>query len=195
MDGAPHPAFSTRLAGLPAGGAVAVARRAAPRGPHRRLPDDLRLRLLGAAAGDRSVAGGADPPGTEVYIAEAAGVGRYDPAARQVVRVLDADIRDLTSSAPAAAAAVAILIYVSAPEPPATGGRSPGTGEATATDALRAAFAQTAAMARGVYRFCAAEALGTCLVAGSEAAALAGVLGLPASRRITCVQPVGYPPT
>jgi len=167
------------------------------------LSGELRLRLLHAANGvNRPDIDGRTAPSwygakdTDIYVAEAAGVGKYEPATNSVRKVLDTDIRKQTSPEPFVGAAPAVLIYVSDQTRLSAAGQEFEKGqtkEAIAEEYMRAAYVNTAVIAQNVYLFCASAGLGTCLVGGVDPAAIGKALALPATQRVTYVQPVGTP--
>jgi nitroreductase len=166
------------------------------------LAADLRLRLLHAADGvNRPDIDGRTAPSwygakdTDIYVAEADGVGKYDPVANSVHHVLDTDIRKQTSPEPFVGAAPMVLIYVSDRARLSKAGIDFEKGQtpaAIAEEYMRAAYVNTAVIAQNVYLFCASQELGTCLVGGVDPTAIGKALGLAATQRVTYVQPVGH---
>lgn len=167
------------------------------------LAADLRLRLLHAANGvNRPSIDGRTAPSwygakdTDIYVAEAGGVNKYDPVANSVHKVLDADIRKQTSPEPFVGAAPMVLIYVSDQTRLSKAGVDFEKGQtpaAIAEEYMRAAYVNTAVIAQNVYLFCASQGLGTCLVGGIDPTAIGKALRLASTQRVTYVQPVGHP--
>lgn len=162
------------------------------------LPEEQVLRLLWAASGvNRPEDGGLTAPSwhhandTEVYIARAEGVGRYDPVAATLESVTEEDIRAITSSASFVNRAPAVLIYVSNQE------KLIAAAGDIATEAPQeleiAAHVNAAVIAQNVYLFCAAEGLGTCIIGSGDRAAIQEALSFGDDRKVTYIQPVGQP--
>jgi len=72
-------------------------------------------------------------------------------------------------------------------------GLEPDALDALTEDHRIAAHVNAAVIAQNVYLFCAAEALGTCLVGGADRAALASALKLTEGQLVAYIQPVGHP--
>ena len=131
---------------------------------------------------------------TEIYVARASGVDRFDASEGALVAVSSDDIRKLTSPQPFVGTAAAVLIYVSErARVLKAAGLDEQTLDLETEDHRIAAHVNAAVIAQNVYLFCAAEGLGTCLVGGADRAAIATALGLSDGQRVTYVQPVGHP--
>lgn len=164
-------------------------------------PDDIEeeqlARLLWAAGGiNRPESEGRTAPSwhtandVDIYVARETGVTTYDPQSQTLEAVNDDDILDLISPQGFVARAPVVLIYVSrTPRLIDVGGEPQPDAQALAI----AAHVNTAMMAQNVYLFCAAEGLGTCLVGGSDRAAISEALALTDEDVVTYVQPVGHP--
>lgn len=132
----------------------------------------------------------------EIYVAQGGGVDWFNTSANKLVRVMDEDIRTMTSPEPFVGKAPAVLIYVSDFNRLRESAASFEAGqpeEVTARQHEIAAYVDTAVIAQNVYLFCAAEGLGTCLVGGADPAAISEALNLKPHQQVTYVQPVGYP--
>lgn len=121
---------------------------------------------------------------TDIYVADANGVRKFDPTTHATTVVLTEDIRKNTSPEPFVGFASVVLIYVA--------NRS-RMYKASAEEQVQAAHVDAAIVAQNVYLYCASAGLGTCLVGGADKAGLARILGLPETQIVTFVQPVGYP--
>ncbi|HTM77954.1 MAG TPA: nitroreductase family protein [Devosia sp.] len=132
----------------------------------------------------------------DIYVAQANGVGRFDPAANALLPVADQDIRGQTSLEPFVGTAPVVLIYVSDQDRLNVAAASFEIGQPPDLVERQheiAAYVDTAVVAENVYIYCAAEGLGTCLVGGSDPAAIGLALGLRPEQRVTYLQPVGHP--
>lgn len=132
----------------------------------------------------------------DIYVATADGVSLFDPVANALVQVIDQDIRGQTSPEPFVGTAPAVLIYVSDQSKLSAAAASFEIGqpqEAVERQHEIAAYVDTAVVAQNVYIYCAGEGLGTCLVGGSDPAAISLALALRPEQRVTYVQPVGHP--
>lgn len=167
----------------------------------RAIEDDQLMALLWSANGvNRPEVDGRTAPSwrtardTEIYLARASGIDRFDAAAAALVRVSDADIRSATSPQPFVGRAPLVLIYVSERSRVLrAAGLEEGAFGSETEDHRIAAHVDAAVVAQNVYLFCAAEGLGTCLVGGADRDAIAAALGLSEGQRVTYVQPVGHP--
>ncbi|MGB3388308.1 MAG: nitroreductase family protein [Pseudaminobacter sp.] len=121
---------------------------------------------------------------TDIYVADAKGVRKFDPATQATSAVLTEDIRTNTSPEPFVAVAPVVLIYVA---------DRARMYKASDEEQIQAAHVDAAIVAQNVYLYCASAGLGTCLVGGADKAALARILKLPETQIVTFVQPVGYP--
>lgn len=155
------------------------------------VDDGMLETLLWSALGvNRPESGGRTAPswhssyGTDIYVADAKGVRKSDPAAGSLTSVLGDDIRAKASPQPFVATAPTVLIYV------ADLGRMY---KAPREEQIQAAHVDAGIVAQNVYLYCASAGLGTCLVGGADKAALAGLLKLPETQFVTFVQPVGHP--
>lgn len=131
----------------------------------------------------------------DIYVAQASGVGRFDPAANALLPVSDQDIRGQTSPEPFVGTAPAVLIYISDKDKLSAAAASFEIGQpqqAVERQHEIAAYVDTAVVAENVYLYCAAEGLGTCLVGGADSAAITLALALRPQQRVTYVQPVGH---
>lgn len=147
--------------------------------------------LLWAGYGvNRPASGGRTAPswrtsyGTDVYIADADGVRRYDPATQSTESVFGEDIRKNASPQPFVGTAPVVLIYVA---------DLARMKEAPRDDQVSMSHVDAAMVAQNIYLYCASIGLGTCLVGGADKAGLAKLLSLPETQFVTFVQPVGHP--
>ena len=147
--------------------------------------------LLWSAMGvNRPESGGRTAPswhtsyGTDMYVADHAGVRRFDPVAGVLTPILSEDIRSRASPQPFVATAPTVLIYV------ADLGRMY---KAPREEQVQAAHVDAGIVAQNVYLYCASAGLGTCLVGGADKAGLTTLLKLPEAQIVTFVQPVGHP--
>jgi nitroreductase len=136
------------------------------------------------ASGGRTAPSWRTSYGTDIYIADANGVRRFDPASQSTERVLDDDIRKSTSPQPFVATAPTVLIYVA---------DLARMHEAPREEQVPMAHVDAAIVAQNIYLYCASVGLGTCLVGGADKAGLAKLLNLPETQIVTFVQPVGHP--
>lgn len=165
----------------------------------RLVADDQLLSLLWAANGvNRPDVDGRSAPSwrtakdTEIYVARASGVDRFDPAGNRLTAISTQDIRKATSPQAFVGTAPVVLIYVAELSRILKAARLDETALAAVTEEHRiAAHVNTAVIAQNVYLFCAAEGLGTCLVGGADRTAIAAALHLSAGQLVTYVQPVG----
>ena len=123
---------------------------------------------------------------TDIYVADANGVRKFDPATQATSAVLTEDIRKNASPEPFVGIAPVVLIYVA---------DRARMYKASDEEQIQAAHVDAAIVAQNVYLYCASAGLGTCLVGGADKAGLARILRLPETQIITFVQPVGYPKT
>lgn len=130
---------------------------------------------------------------TEIYVARASGVDRFDPVENRLINMSMDDIRGVLSPQPFVAAAPAVLIYVTElSRVLKAAGLDAGALDAATEDHRIAAHVNAAVVAQNVYLFCAAEDLGTCLVGGADRVAAAAALNLTPGQLVTYVQPVGH---
>lgn len=165
------------------------------------IEDEQLLALLWSANGvNRPDVDGRTAPSwrtakdTEIYVARASGVDRYDAPEGKLVPVSSEDIRKTTSTQPFVGTAPVVLIFISERSRilKAAGLDEQALDQET-EDHRIAAHANAAVVSQNVYLFCAAEGLGTCLVGGADRAAIAAALSLKDGQRVTYVQPVGHP--
>ena len=123
---------------------------------------------------------------TDIYVADAGGVRKFDPATQAAVSVLDDDIRKKASPQPFVGSAPTVLIYVA---------DRARMYKASDAEQIQSAHVDAAIVAQNVYLYCASAGLGTCLVGGADKKGLSEVLKLPETQIVTFVQPVGYPKT
>lgn len=123
---------------------------------------------------------------TDIYVADANGLRKFDPTTQATSAVLTEDIRKKTSPEPFVGIASLVLIYVA---------DRARMYQASDEEQIQAAHVDAAIVAQNVYLYCASAGLGTCLVGGADKASLAQILKLPQTQIVTFVQPVGYPRT
>lgn len=131
----------------------------------------------------------------DIYVARANGVTRFDPVAHSLLEVVEQDIRGQTSAEPFVSTAPAVLIYVPDQSKLSTAAASFEIGQSRGMVKRQheiAAHVDTPVVAQNVYLYCAAEGLGTCLVGGTDPAAITVALGLPPQQTVTYVQPFGH---
>ncbi|MBK7189016.1 MAG: SagB/ThcOx family dehydrogenase [bacterium] len=159
-------------------------------------PDPLPLALLSdllwaangvnrPETGKRTAATARNWQNLEVYAVTAAGVFRYDAEAHELVAVAAGDHRAATGKQPFVAGAPLNLVYVSDVAKMA--------GVENEGDGFRYDGVHAGIVAQNVYLFAASAELATVLRAMVDRAALAGVLGLPATQRVIMAQSVGFP--
>ncbi|WP_300162185.1 SagB/ThcOx family dehydrogenase [Solidesulfovibrio sp.] len=157
----------------------------------RPLPDEVLSGLLWAANGvNRPEAGKHTAPTAmnrqeiDVYVTKADGLFRYEPKGHLLERLSEADLRAATGKQAFAATAPVNLVYV-----------ADMTKAAGSTPEEKAFYAgaDTGFIGQNVYLYCAAMGLATVVRANFDGAALAKAMGLPAGRRVTLAQTVGYP--
>lgn len=147
--------------------------------------------LLWCAVGvNRPESGGRTAPswrtsyGTDIYVADATGIRKFDPLKQTSTRVAGEDIRAKASPQPFVATAPTVLVYVA---------DLSRMYEAPQEEQVQAAHVDAGIIAQNVYLYCASAGLGTCLVGGVDKAGLAKLMNLPETQIVTFVQPVGYP--
>jgi nitroreductase len=166
----------------------------------RPLQDEQLLALLWAANGvNRPDVDGRTAPSwrtakdTEIYVARASGVDRFDAVENRLTNVSTDDIRSKLSPQPFVATAPVVLIYVTElARILKAAGLDESALDAVTEDHRIAAHVNAAVISQNVYLFCAAEGIGTCLVGGADRAAAAAALTLSAGQLVTYVQPVGH---
>lgn len=199
MGGAAGPALAQQAGALPtptlAGGKTLEdalkARQTRRDFDPRPLPDDILSGLLWAACGvNRPESGKRTAPTAqnrqeiEVYVAKADGLFLYEPKDHALTRLSGEDLRAATGRQAFAATAPANLVFV------ADMGKAAGS---TAEEKAFYAGADTGFASQNVYLYCAAMGLATVVRANIDTVALATAMGLPAGKRVTLAQTVGYP--
>lgn len=121
---------------------------------------------------------------TDIYVADASGVGKFDPSTHRLLPVIAEDIRRKASPQPFVGTAPLVLVYVA---------DRARMYKASDEEQIQSAHVDAAIIAENVYLYCASVGLGTCLVGGADKAALTQVLKLPDTQMVTFVQPVGHP--
>lgn len=127
---------------------------------------------------------------TEVFLATAQGVWRYDAPAHRLLPHLPRDIRAETGQQEFVGLAPVELIYVASDE---------RLQAAAAGDAISAAKKQSVAstdagfIGQNVALYCASVGLASVFRGSVDAAKVGRLLGLPAAQFITFAQTVGYP--
>jgi nitroreductase len=156
----------------------------------RPLPPHLLSDLLWAAFGQNRPNGDRTAPYwrhvmvIDVYVATAAGVWLYEPAAHRLEHHLTEDIRAQTGTQDFVAVAPLELIYV------AHGERMV---HVTAEERRLYACVDAAFIGQNVYLFCASEGLGSVFRGAVDAALVGERLGLAPQQFVTFAQSVGYP--
>ncbi len=157
----------------------------------RRLPARVLSELLWCAYGvnrpataDRTAPSWRHARETEIFVAMADGVWRYDPITQRLLPHLARDIRAETGVQDFVGTAPVDLIYVSDAE---------HLGDLTQTERYRVASADTGFIGQNVYLYCAAEGLATVFRGSLDARRLARTLGLGPTQFVTFAQTVGYP--
>lgn len=147
--------------------------------------------LLWAANGiNRPNSGGRTAPswhssyGSDLWVANAAGVWTYDPKAEALNQRSPDDIRKKISPQPFVATAPIVVLHVV---------DVTRMHEAPKEDQIRYGYVDTGIIAQNIYLYCASAGLGTCLVGGIEAKALAKALKLGDGQFVSYAQPIGYP--
>uniref|UniRef100_I2Q666 Nitroreductase n=1 Tax=Desulfovibrio sp. U5L TaxID=596152 RepID=I2Q666_9BACT len=157
----------------------------------RPLPEDVLSGLLWAANGvNRPESGKHTAPTAqnrqeiEIYVAKADGLFLYEPKDHALAKLSGDDLRAATGKQAFAATAPVNLVYV------ADMAKVAGS---SAEDKAFYAGADTGFVSQNVYLYCAAMDLATVVRASIDTAALAKAMGLPATKRVTLAQTVGYP--
>lgn len=155
------------------------------------LPHEQLSQLLWAAFGvNRPGEDGRTAPSwrgskeTDIYIATAEGVTRYDPKAHALAPHSKGDIRAQTGRSDFPATAPAVLIYVA---------DLARMAKASADDQKMYAHVDAALIAQNVYLFAASEGLATVMLGNVDKEALAKTLKLPDTQIVTFTQPIGRP--
>jgi nitroreductase len=169
---------------------VLKARRSARAFSDRPIEPKLLADLLWAAFGVSREDGHRTAPSarnwqeTDIYLARADGLYRYDASEGELERVLAEDIRADTGVQDFVAMAPLNLVYV------ADMARMEG---ASKDDMRVLAAADAGFISQNVYLFCASEGLATVVRALVDRPALARRMGLKPTQRIMLAQSVGYP--
>jgi nitroreductase len=157
----------------------------------RELPDQVLSNLLWAAfgvnrpeTGDRTAPSWRGSKETDIYVARADGVWRYDPEENVLRRHLEADLREEVGRQPFAADAPVVLIYVA--------DRS-RMAEAPEDEQHLYAHVDAAFVSQNVYLFAASEGLATVVLGNVDREALGTALQLRDDQILTFTQPIGYP--
>jgi nitroreductase len=137
------------------------------------------------ASADRTAPSWSHAIESQIYVAMADGVWRYDPKGHRLAQILPDDIRAQTGVQAYVGSAPIDLVYV------ADGTRLEG---AAGDDRRLWAYTDTGFIGQNVYLFCASEGLATVFRASLDRTRLAQTLRLPPAQFITCAQTVGYPP-
>ena len=157
----------------------------------KKLPNRVLSNLLWAANGiNRPGSGGRTAPSAmnqqeiDIYVATAEGLYLYDVRARQLIPVLNEDIRGRTGQQAYVGEAPVNLIYV------ADYAKMARTG---AEDRDLYAAADAGFVSQNVYLYCASEGLATVVRGSIDRNALSRVMGLRPDQKIILAQSVGYP--
>ncbi len=157
----------------------------------KKLPNRVLSNLLWAANGiNRPGSGGRTAPSAmnqqeiDIYVATAEGLYLYDVRARQLIPVLNEDIRGRTGQQAYVGEAPVNLIYV------ADYAKMARTG---AEDRDLYAAADAGFVSQNVYLYCASEGLATVVRGSIDRSALSRVMGLRPDQKIILAQSVGYP--
>jgi len=159
----------------------------------RAFDEQLLSNLLWAAdginrpkTGQRTAPSAYDWRHIEIFLADAQGVGRYDPIRHVVERLSPQDIRPMTGVQDFVKIAPLTLILVSDESEMAKKEFSE----------LRPIFSGVGAgaIAQNVYLFCASEGLNVVVRASLDRAPLHKVLGLGPEKKIVVAQTIGFPP-
>jgi SagB-type dehydrogenase family enzyme len=159
----------------------------------KKLPLQVMSDLLWAAAGvnrpndgKRTVPSAKNWQEIEVYAVTEDGAYLYDAKANRLTAVAKGDLRKLTSTQDFTAPAPLNLVYVA---------DISKMKDAAPEDQALYSGADTGFISQNVYLFCASEGLATVVRASVDRKELAIALKLPAQKRITLAQTVGYPGT
>ncbi|MDP2356052.1 MAG: nitroreductase family protein [Beijerinckiaceae bacterium] len=186
----------TKLTKPAAGGGMplmeALAKRKSQRSfaPNPLAPEQMSQLLWAAFGVNRAGEDGRTAPSwrgskeTDIYIATAEGVTRYDPTTHGLSTHSKGDIRAQTGRADFPATAPAVLIYVA---------DLARMAKASLDEQKLYAHVDAALIAQNVYLFAASEGLATVMLGNVDKAALAKTLNLPDSQIVTFTQPIGRP--
>jgi nitroreductase len=157
----------------------------------KKLPLQVMSNLLWAAAGiNRLDSGKRTAPSAmnwqevEVYVVVEDGAYVYDAKANSLKGVVGGDLRKLAGIQEFVATAPLNLVYIA---------DTTKVTRSSPEDLPMYLGADTAFISENVYLFCASEGLATVVRAYVDRPALAAALKLPANKRITLAQTVGYP--
>ncbi len=137
------------------------------------------------AEGKRTAATARNWQNLEVFVFTEGGVFRHDAVAHALVGVKAGDHRAATGTQPFVATAPVNLVYV------ADAAKMPGN--VAEADAFRYDGVHAGIVVQNVYLYAASSGLTTVVRALVDRAAVAELLGLPASQRVVLAQTVGYP--
>jgi SagB-type dehydrogenase family enzyme len=146
--------------------------------------------LLWAAAGVNRADGRRTAPSalnrqeSDVYLATADGLFRYEPKDHRLRTILTEDIRALAGQQDFVKTAPVNLVYVA---------DYARMGDGPAEDKALYSAAGVGFIAQNVYLFCASEGLATVVPASIDRPALAKAMKLRPEQRIVLAQTVGYP--
>jgi SagB-type dehydrogenase family enzyme len=121
---------------------------------------------------------------TDIYVATAEGVSRYDPKSHALESYMSGDIRAKTGRQEFPETAPAVLIYVA---------DYTRMAKASRDEQRLYAHVDSAIIAQNVYLFAASEGLATVMLGNVEKAELAKTLKLPETQIVTFTQPIGSP--
>ena len=157
----------------------------------KKLPIRVLSNLLWAANGiNRPGSGGRTAPSArnqqeiDIYVATAEGLYLYDVRTRQLIPVLNEDIRGRTGQQTYVGEAPVNLIYVADYAKMA---------RTSAEDRDLYAAADAGFVSQNVYLYCASEGLATVVRGSIDRNALSRVMGLRPDQKIILAQSVGYP--
>jgi nitroreductase len=129
---------------------------------------------------------------TEVFLATAEGVWRYDAAAHRLLPHLPRDIRAETGQQDFVGVAPVEMIYVASGERLQT---AAADSVVSAAEKLRVASADAGFIGQNVSLYCASVGLASVFRGSVDAAKVGRLLKLPAADFVTFAQTVGYPKT
>jgi nitroreductase len=152
-------------------------------------PEKLAQLLWVANGINRSTSGGRTAPswhgsyGTDLLVADGVGVWRYEPQTETLQQAKPDDIRKIISPQPFVATAPIVILHAV---------DLARMYKAHEEEQIRFAYVDAAIVAQNIYVYCASAGLGTCLVGGVDAKALAAALSLEDKAFIAYAQPIGY---
>lgn len=157
----------------------------------KKLPNRVLSNLLWAANGiNRPASGGRTAPSAmnqqeiDIYVATAEGLYLYDVRVRQLIPVLQEDVRGRTGQQAYVGEAPVNLIFVADYAKMA---------KTSAEDRDFYAAADAGFISQNVYLYCASEGLATVVRGSIDRNVLAGVMRLRPDQKIILAQSVGYP--